>query len=201
MNCGVRVSASLLVALLLTLGSLACGRNESESGSGTTAGAPRSAKENRINAMSRDQVRDGGRLTWPISSMPVTFNYLHIDGTEHDHSFSKHALMPRIFLTDAGGTPYRNPDYLTADPTLVTEPKQVVTYNINPKAIWYDGTPITWEDFYWQWRALNGSNPAYQISSSSGYAEIENVQRGRDDREVIVTFKNRYADWDRRARS
>src|SRR2546426_434016 len=62
-------------------------------------------------------------------------------------------------------------------------------------ASWYDGTPITWEDFYWQWRALNGSNKAYQISSSNGYSEIENVARGRDDRDVIVTFKNKYADW------
>ena len=77
----------------------------------------------------------------------------------------------------------------------MTEPKQAVTYNINPKAIWYDGTPITWEDFHWQWRARNGSNKAYQISSSTGYSDIENVARGRDDREVIVTLKNKYADW------
>ena len=65
--------------------------------------------------------------------------------------------MPRIYLADAGGTPIWNPDYLASEPTLVTEPKQVVTYNINPKAIWYDGTPITWEDFHWQWRARNGT--------------------------------------------
>ena len=81
-------------------------------------------------------------------------------------------------------TPIWNPDYLASEPTLVTEPKQVVTYNINPKAIWYDGTPITWEDFHWQWRAQNGTNKAYQISSSNGYSDIENVARGRDDREV-----------------
>ena len=140
-------------------------------------------------------MQDGGRLTWPIGSMPVTYNYHHIDGTEYDHSHSKHALMPRLYLTDAGGAPIWNPDYLASEPTLVTEPKQVVTYNINPKAIWYDGTPITWEDFYWQWRAHNGSNKAYQISSASGYSDIENVARGRDDREVIVTFKHKYADW------
>ncbi len=103
--------------------------------------------------------------------------------------------MPRIYLADAGGTPIWNPDYLASEPTLVTEPKQVVTYNINPKAIWYDGTPITWEDFHWQWRARNGTNKAYQISSSNGYSDIENVARGRDDREVVVTFKNKYADW------
>jgi peptide/nickel transport system substrate-binding protein len=195
MNRSCRPSGSWLVALVLTLGSLACGRTGTEGDSGMASGDLRSTTENQINALPRDQVQDGGRLTWPVGSMPVTYNYNHIDGTEYDHSHSKHALMPRIFLTDAGGTPLWNPDYLASEPTVVTEPAQVVTYNINPRAIWYDGTPITWEDFYWQWRAQNGSNPAYQISSSSGYSDIESVERGRDDREVIVTFTHRYADW------
>jgi peptide/nickel transport system substrate-binding protein len=70
-----------------------------------------------------------------------------------------------------------------------------VTYEINPQAVWSDGTPITWEDFYWQWQANNGENPAYQISSSNGYSDIQNVERGANDREVIVTFAVRYADW------
>ena len=198
MDCCSRLSASLLVTLLLTLGPIACGGGgggETERSAAPATEAPPSASENKINAMPRDRVQDSGRLTWPINSMPVTFNYNHIDGTERDHSYSKHALMPRIYLADAGGNPVWNPDYLTSEPTLVTEPTQVVTYNINPKAAWYDGTPITWEDFHWQWRAQNGTNKAYQISSSNGYSDIESVERGRDDREVIVTFKNKYADW------
>ena len=189
---------SALVAIFaLTIGSLACGggaRNGTPS-NGEGEGAPPTASENNINARPRDQVQDGGRLTWPITSMPVTWNYRHIDGTDADHSYSKLALMPRVFLADAGATPFWNPDYLASEPRLVTDPKQVVTYNINPKASWYDGTPITWEDFHWQWRSSNGTNPAYQISSSNGYDQVESVARGRDDREVIVTFKNKYADW------
>lgn len=192
-----RMSSRLLVALLLTIGPLACGggaRNEVASG-GEGGEGPPSATENNINATARDRVQDGGRLTWPIESMPVHYNYAHLDGTEADHVHTKHTFLPRIFLADAAGTPYWNPDYLASEPTLVTEPKQVVTYNINPKAIWYDGTPITWEDFHWHWRALNGSNKAYQIASSTGYSDIESVTRGRDDREVIVTFRNKVADW------
>src|SRR5688500_5527219 len=188
MNCW-RISARLLAALVLTIGPLACGgaRNEGapigEGGEG-----PPPASENDINAMPRDRVQDGGRLTWPIESFPVHYNYSHLDGTEADHVHTKHTLLPRIYLADASGTPFWNPDYLASEPTLVTDPKQVVTYRINPKAIWYDGTPITWEDFHWHWRALNGSNKAYQIAWSTGYSAIESVTRGRDDREVIVTF-------------
>ncbi len=195
MNRSWRTSAILFVALFLTVGSLACGRTRDEGGEDTTAAARGSTSENQINALPRDQIQDGGRLVWPMSSMPVTFNRLHVDGTDYDHSHSKEALMPRIFLADAGGVPSWNPDYLASEPTVVTEPKQVVTLNINPKASWYDGTPITWEDFHWQWRALNGTNKAYLIASSNGYSDIESVARGRDDREVVVTFKDKYADW------
>ncbi len=85
MNRCYRGSVPLLVALVLTLGATACGRTQSEGGEGgseTTAGGPPSATENQIKPLPRDQVQDGGRLTWPIDSMPVTFNYNHIDGTD-----------------------------------------------------------------------------------------------------------------------
>src|SRR5688500_18357397 len=190
------ISALLLVTLILAAGASACGRRANEeAGADTAKDGQQSIVENNINAQPRDQIQDGGRLVWPISSLPPTWNYAHVDGTERDHAYMKYALLPRMYLNDAAGTPVWNPDYLASEPTLVTEPKQVVTYNIHPKAIWYDGTPFTWEDFYWDWRAQNGSNKAYQISSSNGYSEIESVARGRDDREVIVTFKNKYADW------
>ena len=103
--------------------------------------------------------------------------------------------MPTMFLTDAGGTPIWNPDYLASEPTLIDRAQTGGDLPDQPESAWYDGTPITWEDFHWQWKASNGTNKAYQISSSNGYADIENVARGNDDREVIVTFKNHYADW------
>src|SRR4029453_14050459 len=126
---------------------------------------------------------------------PVNFNYHELDGTDVGSAQIDAAFLPAPFNIDAQGTPTWNHDLLAGDPAVPLEPKQVITYEINPKAIWYDGTPITWEDFHWQWRASNGTNPPYQISFSQGYQGIENVARGRDDREVVVTFKNRYADW------
>ncbi len=83
-----------------------------------------------------------------------------------------------------------NRDYLASEPTLTTANGQVVTYEINPKAVWYDGTPITWEDFYWQWKANNGTDQSYRISAANGYENIRSVERGKDDREMIVTFES-----------
>ena len=60
-------------------------------------------------------------------------------------------------------------------------------------------TVLTWHRqgfrLYWQWKSSNGADKAYQIASSNGYDAIENVRRGRDDREAVVTYIRKYADW------
>jgi peptide/nickel transport system substrate-binding protein len=127
--------------------------------------------------------------------MPANFNANQIDGTDRDNNDIMSALMPATYDNDAQGTPIWNHDYLASEPTLVTSPKQVVTFEINPKARWDDGTLITWEDFYWQWKANSGTNKAYRIASANGFEEIESVARGSNDREAVVTFKQPYADW------
>ena len=165
------------------------------SGGPTTSSATQSVTENQINPMSRDQVQDGGTLTWAINAMPVTYNYNQIDGTNFDTASILYALMPYTYRSDASGTPIWNRNLLASEPTLVIAPKQVVTYEIHSDAVWYDGTPITWEDFHWQWRAGNGSDSRYQIASSNGYEQIESVEMGQHEREVVVTFAQPFADW------
>ena len=71
-----------------------------------------------------------------------------------------------------------NKDYLDSAELTAENPRQVVTYRINPRAVWDDGTPISESDFEAQWKALSGSNPAYRVASSSGYDQIESVARG-----------------------
>jgi peptide/nickel transport system substrate-binding protein len=187
----VQTRALLALAAAFGLVAAACG------GGAPSNQAPakqQSATENQINPLSRDQVRDGGTMTWPLEEMPATFNYNHIDAAIST-KYVDLALMPMMFRADAHGTPKWNPNYLTANPTLTTDPQQVITFDINPNAVWSDGTPITWQDFYWQWRALNGANKAYRIAAANGYEDIENVARGKDDREVVVTFAHHFADW------
>ena len=169
-----------------------CGSNTSAP---TPTAASPAATANSVNAMPRERLRDGGTFTWAMTQMPSNFNYHQIDGTIFDGARVSSALMPWVFQTDATGTPVWNRDYLASEPTLTTTNGQVVTYEINTKAAWYDGTPITWEDFYWQWKANNGNDQAFHISAANGYENIRNVERGKDDREVIVTFEMAFADW------
>lgn len=185
------LAATAVMAVALS----ACSGGEGDGAGRPALQAPPPSTQNQVRPTPRDKVQNGGTFTYPIDSMPPNFNRHELDGTENSISNVMGALLPSPFDTDAAGTPIWNRALLASEPALQTTPKQVVTYRIHPKAVWYDGTPITWEDFSWQWKANNGTNKAYQIASSNGYAEIANVERGADDREVVVTFAEPYADW------
>jgi len=149
---------------------------------------------NDINPKPRDQVRDGGELRWPIDQLVDNFNDNQFDGGT---VYALTVLGPVIaspISASADGHLAPNPDYLTSMALTSTSP-QVVTYSINPKATWSDGTPITWRDFEAQWKALSGTNPAYQVSSTVGYSDIGSVTRGVDDKQAIVTYARPLGEW------
>jgi peptide/nickel transport system substrate-binding protein len=189
-----------MVALAVALGLVftACGGGGSTKEGGQATGGGKggpSATANDINPVERDKLPDGGTLHWAIDGMPVNFNNGELDGTNADTGAVVGALLPSMFDFDAKAEPVINRNYLESAELTATDPKQVVTYKLNPKATWDDGTPITVADFEAQWKARNGTNPAYRISSANGYEQIESVVKGADDREVVVTFRQPYADW------
>jgi peptide/nickel transport system substrate-binding protein len=103
--------------------------------------------------------------------------------------------MPTLFNFDALAQPVINQDYLTSAAVTISTPAQVVTYEINPKAVWDNGTPITEADFEAQWKALNGTNKDFRTPFTQGYNQITSVTAGKDQREVLITFRQPYADW------
>jgi peptide/nickel transport system substrate-binding protein len=169
----------------------ACGGGAGRSG-GALSGTAVAGMD--INPRPRDQVRDGGDLRWPLDGIPNNFNYLQVDGTLKQTLDVIDGLIPKLFPAAADGGFRMNPDYLTSAQVTSTDP-QVVTYTINPKAVWSDGTPITWRDFEANWRAQNGKNPAYQTSGTVGYENITSVVRGVDDKQAVVTFGVRFGEW------
>ena len=147
-----------------------------------------------INPHPRDQVRDGGDLRLPMEFLPSNFNINEVDGSNVPLGDLSYAIQPYPFSGSADGDLQLNPDYITSAAVTSTSP-QVVTYVINPKAVWSDGTPITWRDFEAYWISLNGTNPAYQTAGTVGYDDISSVTRGADDKQVIVTFRQPFGEW------
>ena len=64
-----------------------------------------------------------------------------------------------------------------------------VTYDIAPEAVWEDGSAITAADFAATWQA--GLNTPGSISTS-GWAQIDSVEAGSSDKQVVVEFKSVY---------
>ncbi|MFI1915909.1 ABC transporter family substrate-binding protein [Nocardia sp. NPDC020380] len=149
---------------------------------------------NDINPHPVTDLKDGGNLRMPLTSFPASFNFLQVDGTVEDTSDVIAPLLGSPFVTDAAGQPSVDHNYFTDVQLTGTNP-EVVTYTINPKAVWSDGSPITWEDMRSEWQAQNGTNKDFQASSTTGYDHISKVDRGVDDRQAVVTFSSPYSEW------
>lgn len=147
------------------------------------------------NPLERDQIQDGGELTLAITEIAEQQNVFHANMTSYtDTIWSKY--NPQLTLFDGDGTYHPNPAYLTDVKDETVDGKTVVTYTINPDAVYNDGTPLDWTAFENTFKFNNGSNPDVQVNSTDGYELIESVERGEDDKQAVVTFKQAYPWWE-----
>ncbi|BBX86694.1 hypothetical protein MAUB_45670 [Mycolicibacterium aubagnense] len=161
---------------------------------GSSAGAPKLGAANDLNPRDPSTLMQGGNLRLALTAFPDNFNTLNIDGNSVDTASILRPTLPRAFIVGPDGSTTVNHDYFTDIQLTSTDP-QVVTYTINPKAVWSDGTPITWQDIASQITATRGKDPAYQIASPNGSERVASVTRGVDDRQAVMTFTSHYADW------
>ncbi|MFF2808948.1 ABC transporter family substrate-binding protein [Streptomyces sp. NPDC058000] len=181
-----RCAALVAVGVLLPLPVLA-GCSEGDTASSV-------AQSQDIAPAPRGAVKDGGTVRWAIDTLPRTFNAFQSDADAATTRVTG-AVLPSLFTLDANGRPQRNADYLAAADVSAREPRQVVTYQLNPKARWSDGRSITAADFLAQWNALRGKDNAYWTARNAGYDRIAKVEAGTKPHQVKVTFARPYADW------
>jgi peptide/nickel transport system substrate-binding protein len=173
----------------------ACGGSSDGGGDkGVQGGAGKGAGNQDINAMDVSKLKDGGEFKWPLDSLPDNWNYNELDGTVDDGVRILYSIMPHLWLADAGNNVQMNPNYLQSAEITSPDP-EVITYKINPQAKWSTGRAISWEDFDATFKALNGTNDKYTVSATTGYEDIEKVEKGANDQEVKVTFKKKFAEW------
>ncbi|WP_408066570.1 ABC transporter family substrate-binding protein [[Mycobacterium] crassicus] len=147
-----------------------------------------------INPQDPASLRDGGNLRLSMSQFPPNFNPLHIDGNLAENAAMLKATMPRAFNIAPDGSATVDTEYFTSVELTSANP-QTVTYTINPKAKWSDGTPLTWNDIASQLHATSGADSGFAIASTNGAERIASVTRGVDDRQAVVRFAKPYAEW------
>jgi peptide/nickel transport system ATP-binding protein len=190
----LRIAAALaVIAVLVVAGVLFIGF-----GSGThivsASGDAEVGSENDINPQDPATLREGGNLKLVISEYPVNFNSLNIDGNTADTATILRPTLPRAFNVRPDGSTTLNTDYFTSAEVTKSDP-QVVTYTINPKAVWSDGTSITWEDIASMANAQSGKDTRYKIAAPAGFERVASVTRGVDDRQAVMTFAKPFAEW------
>jgi peptide/nickel transport system substrate-binding protein len=181
-----------VVALVAALTLTACSGGKKETPS--AGGSAEIGTTNDINPQDVSKLQQGGNLRLALTAFPENFNPLHIDGNTADSAGMLKASFPRAFRIAADGSMTPNTDYFTRAELTGTNP-QVVTWTINPKAVWSDGTPITWEDIASQINATSGKDKAFASASPNGSDRVESVTRGADDRQAIMKFAKPYAEW------
>ncbi|MBV6700783.1 ABC transporter family substrate-binding protein [Kitasatospora aureofaciens] len=148
-----------------------------------------------VRPADRTAVQDGGTLRWAVDRVPATLNVYQPAATA-DSALLAHALYPSLFRPDEHGRLVPDPDYLAgAESTPPGQQPQVVTYRLNPHAVWSDRTPLSAADLIAQRAALSGLDPAYGSDHPAGYDAIDAIDQGADAGEVRVTFRRPYAEW------
>jgi peptide/nickel transport system substrate-binding protein len=180
-----------LLALVLVLVVTGCSNGYQDL---PEARAARVGTTSDVNPRDPATLRDGGNLRLPLTGFPDNFNEMNIDGNTADTGDVVTPTLPGAFITQADGTLKLNTDYFTGAELTSSNP-QVVTYTINPKATWSDGSPMTWEDLKSEVDACSGRDKRYLIASRAGFERVKSVTRGVDDRQAVITFAEPYTEW------
>ncbi|MSO38131.1 MAG: peptide ABC transporter substrate-binding protein [Acidimicrobiia bacterium] len=113
-----------------------------------------------------------GQWTMQEQTIPRPFNYAMKKGNWTEVPSALMAGMPTVKTVDG---------------------RQVVTYKINPKAVWSDGVPITSDDFaYTLDQIVNGED----IYDATGYMNVDKIDT-TDPMTAVMTFKagEPFASW------
>jgi len=187
----VRVTSrgTKLLALLLgmTLFAAACGSDKKSSSS---------SKSTNQNATTTAPVSvpTGGTLVVGAEQEPDCADWMgSCGGSSWGYWMMQVGTMPRAYdvVKENGKYVNKASNLLTGEPKLTTSPKQTVTYQISPKAVWSDGQPITSTDFKYTWNQVVTGNDIYD---KTGYQDIESVDDS-NPKTAVVTFKKNYADY------
>ncbi|OKL47310.1 hypothetical protein BSR29_06775 [Boudabousia liubingyangii] len=185
-------SASIAILAASSLLLAGCGSSSSkEEGPKVTSSDLKGADYKEVKY---EDLKDGGELHLPQGPINAQMQPLHADAnTVTLDIFSWYNLPVSLFTADAKW--YANPELIESVKDETKDGKTVVTWKINPKATFNDGTPIDWHAFETVWKTCNGTDDRFQPQDTDGYRDIESIKPGADDKEVVVTYKIPYPWW------
>src|SRR5712692_564693 len=131
-----------------------------------------------------------GAEQWPqclnIITSCATSTWMQIIGPQ--------PTVPKLVMLDVKSS-YAPSPLITEVPSLanagLTQDPFTITYHLNPKAVWDDGTPITSADVEFTWKAILFTTGT---TGPVGYDKIKTIDTS-DPLTVKINFTEPYADW------
>ncbi|MGX1694433.1 ABC transporter family substrate-binding protein [Microbacterium keratanolyticum] len=176
-------------ALALAISGCAAGGGSTGGGEGT---APVEVKAADYNPQPRENLKEGGAVTFPINEITPQMNPMNGDASA-DTTRLASWFQPQVLLMKDDGTPYKNDAYLDAWDFAVEDGKTVLKFTFTDKATWNDGTPMDWTAIEATWVANRSFDEGFTPNATDGYKEIEKVEMGASEKEAVVTFKGEFA--------
>ncbi|MGH3799857.1 MAG: ABC transporter family substrate-binding protein, partial [Pseudonocardiaceae bacterium] len=102
---------------------------------------------------------------------------------------------PYTFVTQPDRTVVMSDTLLESAKVTNTNP-QTIVYKIKTDAVWSDGTPITADDFVYNWKVQNGRDcPNCTPATTAGFDQIQSVVGSDNGKTVTATLSKPFTDW------
>lgn len=141
-------------------------------------------------------LKEGGSIVIAAEQFPDCLNVIDTcSNASWLHWTVAQLVLPKAMTLDAQNNFVASP-VLAKAPTLdnggLKENPFTITYDLNPSAVWDDGTPISWEDFEFTWHAVLDTKGTL---GTLGYDKIKSIKQGADSHQAIIEFSETYSDW------
>lgn len=201
----MRRSKAVSAAVLIATAALALSGCTGGSGDGSTANngptnSNPTATVDMAHPYHRPKVPSSGKVTVSVDAPFQNYNTQLSSDSDLGNYYIDTLIQPSaFFFNDVANATRVQPDgdLTTAIKQVSTNPP-VIEYDINPKAVWQDGVPVSCDDFYLQWLAnYNTSGPLAAAFSQYlvGFDHIGKIDCSNNGRTVTAHFTRPWADW------
>ena len=179
-----------------TVGLLAaCGGNKKNETNSALGAGDDISKAVSFNPKDRSELKEGGELRLAFNGIPENFNPFNTNGYTSG-SIAIQAAMNSAYAGgykyDYTGKPSLNTDYVTEYKAETKNGVQTVTFKINPKAKFNDGTPIDIESVRAAHKIFTAPAGEYQVTDAPMWKQVKNVEENGDKFSVKVTMEKPY---------
>ncbi|HEX3791476.1 MAG TPA: ABC transporter family substrate-binding protein [Pseudonocardiaceae bacterium] len=179
------------------------GTSSSDSSGGAANNGPTNADPTAL-AISQPYVRpkvpQSGTATVSVDEAYTNYNTELSSDNDIANVYVDNLVLPQPFFTNDVNNVTKvqlDGDLMSGAKVVSTSP-QVDEMDINPKAVWSDGSPVTCDDFYLQWLAnYNQSGPLEAEFSQllPGFDHISKIDCTNNNKTVTMHFNKNWADW------